>query len=778
MNRLIERLAQRLAFVAGLATVCWIGFGYIGTNTIALGISLLILVFYVSGALELFAFDRATSTLREALERDAAQAPANLGDWLARVHPSLQGAVRLRIEGERVGLPGPSLTPYLAGLLVLLGMLGTFLGMVVTLRGTGLALEHATDLDAIRAVLAEPVKGLGLAFGTSIAGVAASAMLGLVSSLCRRDRIEAARLLDAQIASTLRPFSRAQRREESFELMRRQGEALPALVERLEAAMSAMAEQHRATHAQLLATQDRFQSQAGSAYTDLAAAVAQTLHKSLEDGARAAGAAMQPAIEASSELLRRQGEALPALIERLDSTRDAIDRQQREAREATDAQQRSMHASIDEQQRSLQAVIDRQQGAVAESLAQEQRVLAQSIGEQQEAIARTLAEQQRATHEHLLASQAEFQARTEAAYAALAASVDQSLQKSLVDGARAAGDAIQPAVESAMAAVTREAAALRALVQEGVERQMQGLAEQADRATQGVAQRWNEALAEHSKTLADHASAQHAQASDMQQALQARLAERDEARLAAWSQALQDMSGALQEQWQQAITNSNAQQQAICQTLERTASDITRQSQAQAQDTLAEIGRLVDAASEAPRAAADVVAELRTKLSDSMVRDNAMLEERSRMLETLQTLLDAVNHASVGQREAIDALVSTSADLMERVGQRFAQEADAQSGKLADVAAQVGSSAVEMASLGDAFGAAVQQFGQSNEKLAAQLQRIETALTQSMARSDEQLAYYVAQAREVIDLSILSQKQIVEDLQQLAHQRQPAAADA
>ena len=44
-----------------------------------------------------------------------------------------------------------------------------------------------------------------------------------------------------------------------------------------------------------------------------------------------------------------------------------------------------------------------------------------------------------------------------------------------------------------------------------------------------------------------------------------------------------------------------------------------------------------------------------------------------------------------------------------------------------------------------------------------------------MARSDEQLAYYVAQAREVIDLSLMSQKQIVEDLQQRSV-KQPALA--
>ena len=38
------------------------------------------------------------------------------------------------------------------------------------------------------------------------------------------------------------------------------------------------------------------------------------------------------------------------------------------------------------------------------------------------------------------------------------------------------------------------------------------------------------------------------------------------------------------------------------------------------------------------------------------------------------------------------------------------------------------------------------------EELLAQ--RIEGAIGQSMSRSDEQLAYYVAQAREVIDLSL------------------------
>ena len=59
----------------------------------------------------------------------------------------------------------------------------------------------------------------------------------------------------------------------------------------------------------------------------------------------------------------------------------------------------------------------------------------------------------------------------------------------------------------------------------------------------------------------------------------------------------------------------------------------------------------------------------------------------------------------------------------------------------------------------------MQLFAESNEKMMAALQRIEDGLAKSLTRSDEQLAYYVAQAREVIELSILSQKKMVDDLQ-------------
>ncbi len=195
----------------GLAALGWVGVGYVGANPLALTVTALIAAFYLMGVLDLHRFRQATSSLAQAV----AEMPDPLPDlraWLARVHPSLQNAVRRRVEGEPVGLPGPAMAPYLAGLLVLLGMLGTFLGMVLTLRGTGIALENATDLQAVRGSLVAPVKGLGLAFGTSVAGVAdvggAGPAVGAVrgASACRR-RSRSMRASRRRCASSRSPTS-------------------------------------------------------------------------------------------------------------------------------------------------------------------------------------------------------------------------------------------------------------------------------------------------------------------------------------------------------------------------------------------------------------------------------------------------------------------------------------------------------------------------------------------------------------------------------------------
>jgi hypothetical protein len=565
----------RATAALGLLAIAWVASGYLRHNVLAhapaLGMTLLIAAAYAVGALELHRYQQATAELRRALDTLTTR-PAQLGDWLALVPSPLRNTVRLRVDGDRAGLPGPTLTPYLVGLLVLLGMLGTFLGMVVTLNGTGLALESATDVQTMRDSLSAPVRGLGLAFGTSVAGVAASAMLGLMSALCRRERVQASQWLDTQVATTLQPFTRshqlAQHREQALALQQQQAQQLPALVQQLQA----------------LATQ-------------------------LEQHARQSG-------------------------------------------------------------------------------------------------------------EQLLTRQQTFQAHTEQAYRALATSVDQTLQRSLAEGARIAAATLQPAVATTMAGITRETAALHGHIASTVQQQLEGFA-----------QRFEDRSGAWVDTLGSQLVAQDSQ------------------RLAAWAT-----------------------------TLESTASRISTHAETQARSTVAEVARLVRAASDAPRAAAEVVAQLRDKLSESLARDNALLDERSRLMDTLNSLLGAVQHTASEQKAAIDQMVASTATWLDQAGARYIEQVGAESARMEHMAAQLSGSAADVASLGEAFGTAVELFTQSSGQSVTQLQRVEEALARSSTRSDEQLAYYVAQAREVIDLSLLSQKQIVDELQRLA--RQPAARSA
>ncbi|MDO3508686.1 DUF802 domain-containing protein [Ralstonia pseudosolanacearum] len=687
-------------FFAGLAALCWIAVGYAGSNPLALAVTLLIGAGYLTGAIELHRYRQATATLARAVTHLSAP-PPELGAWLDPLHPGLRSAVRLRIEGERVALPGPALTPYLVGLLVLLGMLGTLLGMVVTFKGTGAALESAADLQAIRASLAAPIQGLGFSFGTSIAGVSTSAMLGLLSALCRRERLQAAQALDAQIATTLRRHSHAHQREETLVLLRRQAEAMPLLVDRLQAMMTTLEQQSQASAERQIASQQAFLGQTEAAYARLASSVGQSLQDSAAESARTAGAALQPVVEATMAGL---------------------------AREAASVQETVKHA-VRQQLDSLSTGFDTTAANVADIWSRALAAHRQSN--------EALAEQWRTTLDQLTAA---FDRRS----------------ASLLDGISARLETTAGSVSQAWT--------------EALSRQ--------DQTHETLTGQHRRALEAATATFEQHAATLQRTLHQSHEDLRAGLASQDQQRLAAWTDTLGSMAATLRQEWEQAGAHTASRQQAICETLARTAHDISARTQAHASDTIAEISRLVQAASEAPKAAAEVIGELRQKLADSMVRDTEMLDERSRLLATLETLLDAVNHASTEQRSAVDGLISTSADLLDRVGTRFADKVEAEGGRLGTAAAQVTGSAVEVASLGEAFGAAVQLFGESNGQLVAHLQRLEAALDKSLARSDEQLAYYVAQAREVIDLSVLSQKQILEDMQRLADQRAPIGAEA
>ncbi|PPU67980.1 chemotaxis protein [Xanthomonas pisi] len=881
---MFKTLVHVCVFLVGLLAVCWVGFGYLGNNPLGACVAAVIGACYLAGALELYRYRQASATLDSAVTGLTA-APSALDAWLEQVHPSLRNAVRLRIQGARVALPAPVLTPYLVGLLVLLGMLGTLLGMMATLKGTGFALQSATDLQTIRGSLAAPVEGLAFAFGTSIAGVATSAMLGLLSALCRRERLQAVQRLDLKIASELHTHSDAHQRSEAFKLQQQQSALMPALIDRLQALMGSIEQQSIAADERLATQQAEFHARTEAAYARLAASMEQSLQAGVADSARAVGAALQPAMEATMASIARDTATLHAQLtqavqQQLDGISSGFDRSANSAAQqwttALTAQEQAQQALSTQLQTTLEQIARHTaalQEGVSTAVQQQLRGLdagfkdsARTAADHWQAALAAQERAQQALSEQIQAMLAQVEQRSSALQDSVGAAVQHQLH-ALDDGfARStaanaetwasvlaeqqrATHSLGTQLQATLEQLARQTTALQDGVQQAVQQQLDGVTSGLEASTAATAASWSAAVAEQqranhtlthdlqnaltqfastfdarSNALVDavskrmeqssrqtatawsdalaqqqHASAalttQHQDAlaaatasfdthaaglvGTLQQShteLQAALEARDAQRLALWSERFAAMSATLAAQWEQTGERVTQQQQAICDTLATTAGELSTQAQAQTSATIAEISRLMQIASEAPKAAADVVAELRQSLSESMVRDTAMLEERSRLLATLDTLLNAVNHASTEQRQAVDALVTTSADLLQRVGSQLTEQIGSETGKLGAVAAHVSGSAVEVASLGEAFGMAVQLFSTSTGELNERLQHVATALDASLARSDDQLAYYVAQAREVVDLSMLSQKQIIEELRQLDGRRGDAGA--
>ena len=741
-------------FALGAMALVWVAAGFFGTHLLALLVTLLIAAVYGFGALELHRFRQDSTRLQAALSA----IPEGLSDlslWLASLPATLQNPVRLRIEGERVGLPGPALTPYLVGLLVMLGMLGTFLGMVVTLNGAVFALEGTSDLAAIRAAFATPIKGLGLAFGTSVAGVASSAMLGLMSALSRRERMQTAQLLDSKIASQLRSFSHSHQRQETFKALQLQSQALPQIVDKMQAMMLQMDRMGQQMHERLLSNQESFHSSVTGVYTELARSVDQSLRDSLSQGAQIAGDSLKPVVEAAmtgiagearlmhERMLSGTQAQVEALSSRLQASAATVAASWTAALSNHEAANASMVAGVGQSLQAFNASFEQRAQALLLSVKDAYAGL-------QTEHAHNDTQRLQAWRVSLESMAAGLQTEWQHSSAQTLAQ-QQAICSTLTETAQQMADATESSAGKTLADVTQLLSSSEALVAARIASEAEWTATHGTRMEQ-IASVLQSELAALRSAEATRGQAAVDRFAELQATLYAHLA---------------------------ALRTDEAQ---------RGDAAVNRLSELQAALTvhLTTLGtaledpitRLIQTASEAPRAAAEVIGQLRQEISHSVARDNALLEERSRIMETLNTLLEGINHASMEQRAVIDALVGSSALSLTQAGEQFAARVDGEAAKLADIAAHVTSSSVEVASLGETFHFAVRSFNEANEKLIANLQRIEAAMDKSMARSDDQLAYYVAQAREVIDLSIMSQKEIVEELRQLGNKQAVPAQEA
>ena len=710
----MHKIFYPLAFVLGLIAVAWTGAGFIGTSPIALGVTALIATVFIAGALEIRRFRVATAGLDRALAGLPEPVP-DLEAWIGQVPEGLRQAVRQRLAGERAAWPGLAMAPYLVGLLVMLGMLGTFLGMVMTFKGAVFALEGSTDLQAIRSALAAPIRGLGVSFGTSVAGVATSALLGLMVAWARRERQRSMHQLDAGIAGALRPFSAAHRRQAVSDALQQQSQVLPEVGRQLQTLIERIDQRSEQLDQGLLARQAAFQQEVGEHVKGLVQSVERALGDSLGGATRATGEALRPVIESAMQTLVRDGERLHAQVgQAVQSQLEGVTRHWGEVAHQVSAQwneaqlrhERALTAWTEETRRSLQGVTQHVDDAAGRWLDATRAVVDEVHARQQQ--------------------------EAEAAQ-------------------QAWGDALGRVAAELREQWQQAGADLRAGQQTLLQQLGAATAEVADNGSRQLGQ----ALAEVSRLVAQSDRLLQARAESEAQWREDHARRMDELAAQWWTQI-------------QMLRDEEAGRgQAAVDRLAQLESAVATHLSALGQSLEAPLGRLLDTASEAPRAAAEVIARLRQEMGALTERDNAALDERARLMAQLDTLLQGVNQATAAQRGAVEQLVQSAAQVFDQVGRQFTDTVGAQAGRAESLSVRMDTAVVDLAALGEALQQAMAGFGQANTQLADGLLGVEQALSESMARSDEQLAYYVTQAREVIDLSITAQQGVLEDLRQL-----------
>lgn len=673
-------------FVAGLVVLAWVASGFADGQPLALAVTGMITLVFVAGAGELWQWRRITTALRKTLTM---REPTGDPDaWLQTLPASLRVAARARIEGDRMALPALQMTPYLIGLLVMLGMLGTFLGMVVTLKGATLALGSTTDLDLIRAALAEPIRGLGLSFGTSVAGVSTSALLGLAAMLARRERALGVAELEAFVAAHFHEFSPASQRQKTLALL---------------ASQQAILEAQR----QLIESQQKNLPQVADRLLALAGSLESTglrLSTSLESS----GAGMTAGLET----------AVTRMLSNLETSLAGMSM-------AMTSSVAGMTATVESSFSGVSGVME---GAV------------NRMSEGVEARISGLVASLQTQHDSHLEAASQGWARLETG-------MQSALRESLADAGRLAGDSIRPVMAEATRNLGGDVALLRTAVLESTEARLSALAGQLSAESGAMAKLWSDSARDNVRTLEEGLRTLMTSLAETHNVQMAAYTERHACQLEelAGRQLAQDAERAAREL---ALRDELAARHAAREN-EQTAARLALQAELVAAQSVFDTERAgllqrLDA----------VATSLGTTLTQQTVAMGDALARSGTLLET--------GLGGMGERlEGLAALVESHVrDTRELLARRIEEDAS----RLETAAAQAASGATEVSVVAGVFSEAVLRFGDAADRLLARLTAIETALQQSATRSDEQLAYYVAQAREIIDLTLLSQKQLLERL--------------
>jgi hypothetical protein len=166
-----------------------------GLNALILGVMFIGAVLAIRQVWRLFPEVRWVNTMRQADEGLAAPASPVLLAPMAtlignRANRSFMSVTAMRSLLDSVGArldESREIVRYLAGLLVFLGLLGTFWGLIDTVGSVGRIIsslrtgqDSAVLFDELKNSLAGPLQGMGLSFSASLFGLAGSLVVGFL----------------------------------------------------------------------------------------------------------------------------------------------------------------------------------------------------------------------------------------------------------------------------------------------------------------------------------------------------------------------------------------------------------------------------------------------------------------------------------------------------------------------------------------------------------------------------------------------------------------------
>lgn len=766
---MMTRIIFAIAFILGAAAVVAMGANFIESDKLALTVTAVIGGVYIIGFIELFQYQRATSTLTRALRslsNEDSKRITVLEEWLIKLHPSLHNAVRQRIESERIGLPVPVLTPYLIGLLVMLGLLGTFVGLVETLKGVVVVLEGSTELDAIRQALTAPMGGLGLAFGTSVAGVAASAMLGLMSTLSKRDRMLACQHLDNKIAIELRSFSRSFQQQETLKTLALQTQGLPAIADKLHTLINHMEQMSDKLGEQLLTNQTSFHTSTQTMFGDLTESVERSLHEGVVKNNQVVAESGHLIIEGIKPVLQdTMLKISEAISQNVENTHQQLSQTVQDQLQTLSGQFKQTSEDVTHAWESGLASHERSNEALTNGMNSSFIVFNEAFSHTSSDILASLNTTLTAWKNHQETSTKEqLNVWTNALQQShqKTASQLQSTSSAIIDKLSVTAINQQTSFTTMTENVTTLTTELSEQLQQSGKQaisQQQQIVSSLDKTVNSVIEN------------AQHSSSQTLSEINRllmtsEDLIKTRI-ETETAWLTSHEQRMDQLALSLRSELTLLRDDEMERGQVAIQRLTALESSVAIHLASLGQALEEPMTHLIKLASETPRAAAEVIGQLREEISNNIERDNSLLDERRILIEKLDVASESFSDSSTQQLASIEKLVDSSADVLKEISIQFNSNITTEISKVSEVADNFSVSAVEISSLGEAFTLAVNLFNESNNKLMESLNHIEQSLEKSNTRSDEQLGYYVAQAREVIDYSVLTQKEIFDEIRQL-----------